>query len=46
VIEVTGDEGKIDALTCMLRQFGIKEMVRTGKLALGRGPKAIASAKE
>ena len=46
VIEVTGDEGKIDALTCMLRQFGIKEMVRTGKLALGRGPKATASAKE
>ncbi len=46
VIEVTGDEGKIDALTNMLRQFGIKELVRTGKLALGRGPKAIASAKE
>lgn len=46
VIEVTGGEGKIDALTYMLRQFGIKEMVRTGKLALGRGPKAIASAKE
>jgi len=46
VIEVTGDEGKIYALTCMLRQFGIKEMVRTGRLALGRGPKVIASAKE
>lgn len=46
IIEVTGDEGKITALTCMLKQFGIKEIVRTGTLALGRGPKVIQSAKE
>ncbi len=46
IIEVTGDEGKINALNCMLRQFGIKELVRTGTLALGRGSKAIQSTKE
>jgi acetolactate synthase-1/3 small subunit len=38
-IEVTGDEGKVDAITKFLRQFGIKEMVRTGKIAMVRGPK-------
>ncbi len=46
IIEVTGDEGKIDALTCMLKQFGIKEIVRTGTLALGRGTKTAQSAKQ
>lgn len=43
IIEVTGDEGKLDALISMLKQFGIKEIVRTGTLALGRGPKVIQS---
>jgi acetolactate synthase I/III small subunit len=46
IIEVTGDEGKLDALVGMLKQFGIKEIVRTGKLALGRGPKVIQSGKD
>ncbi|MGZ4902210.1 MAG: acetolactate synthase small subunit [Halobacteriota archaeon] len=46
IIEVTGDEGKINALNCMLTQFGIKEIVRTGTLALGRGAKVIQSTKE
>ncbi|MGZ4926641.1 MAG: acetolactate synthase small subunit [Halobacteriota archaeon] len=45
-IEVTGDEGKIAALIAMLKQFGIKEIVRTGTLALGRGPKVIQSGKD
>lgn len=40
-VEVTGDEGKIDAIEKLLRQFGIKEMVRTGKIALVRGPKKV-----
>ncbi|HCJ66131.1 MAG TPA: acetolactate synthase small subunit, partial [Elusimicrobia bacterium] len=30
IIEITGDEDKIQALLNMLRPFGIKEMVRTG----------------
>lgn len=38
-IEVTGDEGKVDAIAKLLRQFGIKEMVRTGKIAVVRGSK-------
>jgi len=46
IIEVTGDEGKLDALVSMLKQFGIKEIVRTGTLALGRGPKVIQSGKD
>jgi acetolactate synthase, small subunit len=45
IIEVTGDEGKLDALVGMLKQFGIKEIVRTGTLALGRGPKVYKAVK-
>jgi acetolactate synthase-1/3 small subunit len=40
-VEVTGDEGKIQAIEKLLRQFGIKEMVRTGKIAMLRGPKKV-----
>jgi acetolactate synthase-1/3 small subunit len=46
IVEVTGDEEKIVALIAMLKQFGIKEIVRTGTLALGRGPKVIQSGKD
>jgi acetolactate synthase-1/3 small subunit len=38
-VEVTGDEGKVDAIAKLFRQYGIKEMVRTGKIAMVRGPK-------
>ncbi len=41
IIEVTGDEDKINALTTLLRQYGIKEMARTGKIAMIRGSKVI-----
>ena len=37
VIQVTGDEEKIDAFVRVMHQFGIKEMVRTGKILLVRG---------
>ncbi len=37
VIEITGSTDKIDALEELMRPFGIKEMVRTGKVALVRG---------
>ncbi len=36
-IEVTGDEDKIDSLFNLLRGFGIKELARTGRIALIRG---------
>lgn len=39
IIEVTGDEGKIDAIEESLRPFGILELVRTGKIAMVRGNK-------
>ncbi len=41
VVEVTGDENKINAMEQLLRSFGIKEMVRTGKIAMNRGAKAV-----
>jgi acetolactate synthase-1/3 small subunit len=37
VIEVTGDEEKINSLFTLLRGFGIKEMTRTGLVAMIRG---------
>jgi acetolactate synthase-1/3 small subunit len=39
IIEITGSGDKINALEEMMRPFGIKEMVRTGKVALIRGSK-------
>jgi acetolactate synthase-1/3 small subunit len=39
IVEVTGDEEKLDALQSLLRQYGIKELVRSGKVALVRGAK-------
>lgn len=41
IIEITGDETKIEAIEQLLRPFGIKEMVRTGKVALKRGAKNV-----
>lgn len=36
LIEVTGDTGKIDALERLLRQYGVREFVQTGRIALPR----------
>src|SRR3990170_7385741 len=38
-IEVTGDEKKINAILSLLKPLGIKEMVRTGRVAMVRGSK-------
>jgi len=38
-IEVTGAPGKINAILELLRPLGIKEIVRTGPVVLGRGEK-------
>lgn len=37
MVEVTGDPEKIDSLVELLKPFGIKEMVRTGVVAMVRG---------
>ena len=36
-VEVTGDEEKVDSLLNLLRGFGIREIVRTGRIAMVRG---------
>jgi acetolactate synthase-1/3 small subunit len=41
VVEVTGDEGKIRAAINLLKPFGIREMVRTGKIAIARGQRML-----
>ncbi|MEJ6554504.1 acetolactate synthase small subunit [Microbacterium esteraromaticum] len=41
VIEVTGDQGKVQALLRALEPFGIKELAQSGLLAIGRGGKSI-----
>lgn len=40
-IEISGSADKIAALEDMLKQFGIKEIVRTGTIAIERGNKYI-----
>jgi len=37
IIEVTGNEEKMEAIKLLLQHFGIKEIVRTGKISLLRG---------
>lgn len=39
-IEVTGDEGKMSSLLDLLKTFGIKEIARTGTIAMTRGAPA------
>ncbi len=36
-VEVTGDEDKVDSLYNLLRGYGIKELARTGRIAMIRG---------
>ncbi|GAB3489631.1 acetolactate synthase small subunit [Nocardiopsis coralliicola] len=41
VIEATGKPEKLDALIRNLEPYGIKELVKSGLVALGRGPRSI-----
>lgn len=42
-IEITGDEEKIDALLQLLHPFGIREIMRTGRIAMTRGSGATGA---
>ncbi len=37
ILEITGDDRKLDGLVDVLRPFGIIELIRTGKIAMTRG---------
>lgn len=41
VIEMTGGADKIDAVEKLLEPYGIRELVRTGRIAMARGPRGI-----
>lgn len=40
-IEITGDQSKINGFLDLLRPLGIKEVVRSGRIAVSRGTKSI-----
>jgi acetolactate synthase-1/3 small subunit len=41
-LEATGNPGKIEAMLEMLAPYGIRELVRTGRVGLSRGSKGIS----
>ncbi len=45
-IEITGDEDKIDSMLKLLRGFGVKEIARTGRVAMIRGNISVPSPEE
>ncbi len=38
-VELSGPEKKLEAFIALVRPFGIKELCRTGRVALARGPR-------
>jgi acetolactate synthase-1/3 small subunit len=42
-IEATGTSDKIEALRRMLEPYGVREMVQSGMVAIGRGPRSITA---
>jgi acetolactate synthase-1/3 small subunit len=43
-IEATGTSPKLEAMLKMLEPYGIREMVQSGMVALGRGPRSMTQA--
>lgn len=41
IIEITGEIGKLEAFLDIMKNYGIKELVRTGIAALHRGEKTV-----
>ena len=46
VLELTGSEDKVEAFIEILRPFGIKELARTGRIAMARGQRAAGGARQ
>lgn len=44
IVEVTGDTQKVSAIVEVLRPFGIREIVRTGRVGVNRGPRVSGQA--
>ncbi len=42
IVEITGDEEKINAFIDLMRQYGIKEVARTGVVSMARGSKVTS----
>ncbi|MCX7623800.1 MAG: acetolactate synthase small subunit [Thermomicrobium sp.] len=42
IVEVTGPPEKVDSLITMLRSYGIKEIARSGVIAMARGTRVVA----
>ncbi|CAM3754517.1 acetolactate synthase small subunit [Smaragdicoccus niigatensis] len=45
IVEATGTNSKLEALLRMLEPFGIREIVQSGVVAVGRGPKSISASR-
>ena len=43
-VELTGRPDKLEAMLRMLEPYGIREMVQSGMVALGRGPRSMTQA--
>ena len=41
VVEITGGGDKIDQFESLTQPYGIRELVRTGRIAMARGPRSI-----
>jgi acetolactate synthase-1/3 small subunit len=39
IVEISGPEERLEAVLNLLRPYGIKEVARTGRIAMNRGPK-------
>jgi len=43
VVEITGNEEKVKAFLALVRPLGVKELVRTGTVAILRGEKVMSA---
>lgn len=46
ILELTGAEEKIESFIELLKPFGIKELARTGRIAIARGPRPAGNGRK